>query len=151
MDFKKLAPSEIRYSQDSISNTFRSGQNIGETLDEIVSDPDTANRIPKISVFNKDDTWFTSDNRRLWVFKKAEEIERQQREGTTNGNRTATERERTTNENRTATEREGTTNGNRTAAEKQKYCNRSDCFLHCNIFRYETSTNGNRTATERDG
>ena len=125
MDFKKLAPSEIRYSQDSISNTFRSGQNIGETLDEIVSDPDTANRIPKISVFNKDDKWFTSDNRRLWVFKKAEEIERQQREGTTNGNRTA--------------------------AEKQKYCNRSDCFLHCNIFRYETSTNGNRTATERDG
>ena len=78
MDVINLAPSVIRYSQDSISNTFgdstnHAGQYIGETLDEIVSNPDTADLIPYISVFNKDDKWFTSDNRRLWVFKKAEE------------------------------------------------------------------------------
>jgi hypothetical protein len=74
-----LAPSEIRYSQDSISNSFgdsthHADQKIGETLDEIVMDSDKANFIPNISVFNKDGKWFTSDNRRLWVFKKAEEL-----------------------------------------------------------------------------
>ena len=75
----KLAPSVIRFSQDSISNTFcdntyHAGQYIGETLDEIVRDPYTVDVIPNISVFNKDGKWFTSDNRRLWVFKKAEEL-----------------------------------------------------------------------------
>jgi hypothetical protein len=75
----KLAPSEIRFSQDSISNsfganTYHAGQYIGETLDEIVRNPDTADRIPNISVFNIDGTWITSDNRRLWVFQKAEEL-----------------------------------------------------------------------------
>jgi hypothetical protein len=79
MDVINLAPSAIRYSQDSISNTFgdstnHAGQYIGETLDEIVSNPNTANLIPNISVFNKDDKWFTLDNRRLWVFKRAEEL-----------------------------------------------------------------------------
>ena len=79
MDVIKLAPSEIRFSQDSISNSFRAstyhaGQYIGETLDEIVRNPDTVDRIPNISVFNIDGTWITLDNRRLWVFKKAEEL-----------------------------------------------------------------------------
>ena len=79
MVVKKLAPSEIRYSQNSISNRFRADtngirQHIGETLDEIVRNPDTADRIPNISVFNKDGKWFALDNRRLWVFKKAEEL-----------------------------------------------------------------------------
>ena len=74
-----LAPSEIRYSQDSISNSFgdsthHADQYIGETLDEIVMFSDKANFIPNISVFNIDGKWFTSDNRRLWVFKKAEEL-----------------------------------------------------------------------------
>ena len=75
----KLAPSEIRFSQDSISNSFgdsthHAGQYTGETLDEIVRNPDTADLIPNISVFNIDGTWITSDNRRLWVFQKAEEL-----------------------------------------------------------------------------
>jgi hypothetical protein len=81
MDVIELTPSEIRYSQDSISNTFRArtshaGQYIGETLDEIVRDPDTVDLIPNISVFKKGvkKKWFTSDNRRLWVFKKAEKL-----------------------------------------------------------------------------
>ena len=79
MDVIKLAPSEIRFSQDYISNTFgdstnHAGQYIGETLDEIVRDPDTANRIPNISVFNIGGIWFTSDNRRLWVFQKAKKL-----------------------------------------------------------------------------
>ena len=79
MDVIKLTPSEIRFSQDSIFNTFRAGTNhagqyIGETLDDIVRDRYTADLIPNISVFNIDAKWFTLDNRRLWVFKKAEEL-----------------------------------------------------------------------------
>ena len=75
----KLAPSVIRFSQDSISNTFadntyHAGQYIGGTLDEIVRARDTADRILNISVSNKGGTWFTSDNRRLWVFRKAEKL-----------------------------------------------------------------------------
>ncbi len=51
MDIIKLTPSEIRFSQDSISNTFgddtdHAGQYIGETLDEIVEDPFMAVFIP---------------------------------------------------------------------------------------------------------
>ena len=74
-----LAPSEIRYSQDFISNTFgnnthHTGQYIGETLDVLVRDPYDVDFIPNISVFNIGVKWFTSDNRRLWVFKRAEEL-----------------------------------------------------------------------------
>ena len=79
MSVIKLAPSEIRFSQDYISNSFgnsthHAGQCTGETLDEIVRNPDTADLIPNISVFNIDGTWITSDNRRLLVFQKAEEL-----------------------------------------------------------------------------
>ena len=79
MDVIKLAPSVIRFSQDYISNTFgdntyHAGQYIGETLDDIVRDPDTADLIPNISVFNIGGIWITSENRRLWVFMKAEEL-----------------------------------------------------------------------------
>ena len=75
----RLAPSEIRFSQDSISNSFGDSTNhadkyIGGTLDEIVRDPHTADLIPNISVFKMGGKWVTSDNKRLWVFKKAEEL-----------------------------------------------------------------------------
>ena len=79
MGVNMLAPSQIRYSQDSISNTFgdntdHAGQYIGETLDEIVRDPSEVDFIPNISVFNIGVKWYTLDNRRLWVFKRAEEL-----------------------------------------------------------------------------
>ena len=79
MVVKKLAPSQIRYNQDSISNRFgdnihHAGQYIGETLDEIIRDPSRANRIHRITVVKKHGKWFTLNNRRLWVFKKAEEL-----------------------------------------------------------------------------
>jgi len=53
MGVNMLAPSQIRYSQDSISNTFgdnidHAGQYIGETLDEIVRDPDIVDFIPNL-------------------------------------------------------------------------------------------------------
>lgn len=74
-----LKPSDIHFSQDSISNTFgkktqHRNTYIGETLDELINGTATVFSIPTISVFTHKGKWFTSDNRRLWVFRKAEEL-----------------------------------------------------------------------------
>ncbi|CAG2201938.1 unnamed protein product [Mytilus edulis] len=74
-----LKPSDIHFSQDSISNTFgkktqHRNTYIGETLDELINGTATVFSIPTISVFQHKGKWFTSDNRRLWVFRKAEEL-----------------------------------------------------------------------------
>ncbi|CAC5413380.1 unnamed protein product [Mytilus coruscus] len=74
-----LKPSDIHYSQDSISNTFgkstvHSDKYIGETLDDLINGTVKVNNIPNISVFIHNNKWFTTDNRRLWVFRKAEEF-----------------------------------------------------------------------------
>ena len=47
---------------------------IGETLDQLLNGHCNVQSIPKISVAQRNGKWFTSDNRRLWVFRKAEEI-----------------------------------------------------------------------------
>ena len=75
----ELRPSEIFYSQDSIKSRFgnntRHGNTcIGETLDQLLNGHSNVESIPNISVVQRNGKWFTSDNRRLWVFRKAEEI-----------------------------------------------------------------------------
>jgi hypothetical protein len=75
----ELKPSEIFYSQDSIMNKFgdytpHGDTYIGETLDQLLNGHCNVLSIPNISVVQMNDKWFTSDNRRLWVFRKAEEI-----------------------------------------------------------------------------
>ncbi|XP_055995748.1 uncharacterized protein LOC130046316 [Ostrea edulis] len=72
-----LSPLQIRFSQDSIANTFgrctsHSFRPIGKTLDDILSGRCNVNSIPNISVMYKNGHWFTADNRRLWVFQEAE-------------------------------------------------------------------------------
>ena len=47
---------------------------IGETLDQLLNGNSSVQSIPNISVAQRNGKWFTSDNRRLWVFRKAEEI-----------------------------------------------------------------------------
>ena len=47
---------------------------IGETLDQLLNGHCNVESIPNISVEKTNGKWFTSDNRRLWVFRKAEEI-----------------------------------------------------------------------------
>lgn len=74
-----LRPSYIFYTQDSISNRFgwstsHSNMYIGETLDALINGLATVNSIPRIGVFWQNGKWFTKDNRRLWVFRKAEEL-----------------------------------------------------------------------------
>jgi hypothetical protein len=75
----ELKPSEIFYSQDSIMNKFgdytaHGDTYIGETLDQLLNGNCNVQSIPEISVVQMHGKWFTSDNRRLWVFRKAEEI-----------------------------------------------------------------------------
>ena len=74
-----LKPSEIRYSQDSISNTFDSKSrhsyvHIGETLDHLIEGRIAIDDIPEISVQKIGDKWVSADNRRLWVFKQLEKF-----------------------------------------------------------------------------
>lgn len=75
----KLAPSEIHYSQDSISNRFgkstqHSGVLIGETLDKILTGDCSIFDINTIQVVRRNGVYVTADNRRLWIFKKLEEM-----------------------------------------------------------------------------
>ncbi|XP_069125651.1 uncharacterized protein [Argopecten irradians] len=73
-----LRPSNIRYSQDSIACYFscgsHNGRPIGETLDDIISGQCTENDVPRMTVTRRNGHWYTGDNRRLWVFRKAEEL-----------------------------------------------------------------------------
>ncbi|KAH3896112.1 hypothetical protein DPMN_020285 [Dreissena polymorpha] len=75
----KVSPSEIYYSQNSISNMFDSksshrGRLIGESLDKICEGSCSIQSIPSITVAMHDGKWMTMDNRRLWVFKKLERL-----------------------------------------------------------------------------
>lgn len=74
-----LAPSDIYYSQDSISNRFgisteHAGELIGETLDKILTGACSIQDIKIIQVVCRYGMYITADNRRLWIFKKLEEL-----------------------------------------------------------------------------
>lgn len=78
----KLAPSDIFYSQDSISNTFgekteHAGKRIGEVLDDILEGKCSIDDIDTINIVIRDEgiyRYISADNRRLWIFKKLEEL-----------------------------------------------------------------------------
>ncbi|KAL4230017.1 hypothetical protein ACF0H5_010404 [Mactra antiquata] len=70
----RLRPSKIRYSQDSISNRFCDGELIGEVLDDLCDKRIRKRDIPMIEVALVNGKWYTADNRRLWVFRKLEEL-----------------------------------------------------------------------------
>jgi len=75
----EIKPSQIFYSQDSILNRFsdytrHANKNIGETLDHLLVGRCNVDDILTMNVMKRNGEWFISDNRRLWVFRKAEEI-----------------------------------------------------------------------------
>ncbi|KAJ8318960.1 hypothetical protein KUTeg_004051 [Tegillarca granosa] len=79
MTILSLSPSEIRYTQDSIGTTFgrstrHAFQPIGQTLDDLLKGRCSIYTIPSISVTWKNGKVYSADNRRLWIFKKAEEL-----------------------------------------------------------------------------
>lgn len=74
-----LSPSVIHYTQDTIATTFyemgrHGGVKLGETLDELLCDKISIKDIPRITVFQSKQQWFSLDNRRLWVLKNYEKI-----------------------------------------------------------------------------
>ncbi|KAK3596173.1 hypothetical protein CHS0354_010708 [Potamilus streckersoni] len=75
----QLRPSEIRYSQATISTVFDTKSRhpkkpIEDTLIEICDGRQTISNIPSITVCWYKDHWYTTDNRRLWVFKHLEAL-----------------------------------------------------------------------------
>ncbi|XP_033745120.1 uncharacterized protein LOC117330754 [Pecten maximus] len=74
-----LRPNDIRFSQDSINNVFdkrstHANRRIGETLDALLRGLCKISDIPTITVVQRNGAWYTTDNRRLWVFRKLEEL-----------------------------------------------------------------------------
>ncbi|XP_060567916.1 uncharacterized protein LOC132726597 [Ruditapes philippinarum] len=70
----QLYPSEIFYSQESISCHFSGGNLIGETLDELCEGRLNVSDIDPISVTKVNGRWITQNNRRLWVFRHLERL-----------------------------------------------------------------------------
>ncbi|XP_060567913.1 uncharacterized protein LOC132726595 [Ruditapes philippinarum] len=71
----QLKPSDIYFSQDSISCRFSTtGKLIGETLDDLYEDRLSVSDIKRISVALVNGQWFSWDNRRLWVFRQLEKL-----------------------------------------------------------------------------
>ncbi|XP_045203706.1 uncharacterized protein LOC123556791 [Mercenaria mercenaria] len=69
----QLKPSEIYYSQNSISCSFtHNNKLIGETLDDLCERRISISHIPPISVTLINGRWVSADNRRLWVFRQLE-------------------------------------------------------------------------------
>ena len=71
-----LKPSDILYSQNSISNKFTNGLQIGEVLDDIMEDRLPISKLPTIEVKCIDGSYVSSDNRRLWILKQLERLGR---------------------------------------------------------------------------
>ncbi|KAL3891601.1 hypothetical protein ACJMK2_003856 [Sinanodonta woodiana] len=75
----ELKPSEIRYSQSTVSTVFdrqclHRKKPIEDTFEEICEGRTTISSIPLITVCRHKDQWYTKDNRRLWVFKHLEAL-----------------------------------------------------------------------------
>ncbi|KAJ8319288.1 hypothetical protein KUTeg_004379 [Tegillarca granosa] len=79
MHIDQHEPSVIRYTQNSTSNTFGNygryaNRLIGECLDDILLGVCNVHDKPTITVVRRNNAWYSADNRRLWVLKKAEEF-----------------------------------------------------------------------------
>lgn len=67
-------PSEIRYSQDSISSRFRDGHRLSYTFAELLYGRISVFSLGSMECLQKDGHWWAvSGNRRLYVFKKLQE------------------------------------------------------------------------------
>jgi antirestriction protein len=55
------------YSQNSIGNKFKNGDQIGEVLDDIMEDKLSISRLPTIEVMCIDGSYVSCDNRSAWI------------------------------------------------------------------------------------
>lgn len=64
-------PQDIRFTQDSVSNTFKDGQTLQSTIDGLKSGKISPNDLPPIRIFEKDGAVYSLDNRRLLAASEA--------------------------------------------------------------------------------
>lgn len=66
-----MNPWEIRFTHDSISCTFRNGNDILEVAEALSRGFIDVHDFPPITVGFHRGKWWSADNRRLWVFREA--------------------------------------------------------------------------------
>jgi len=67
-----LAPSEIRFMQNSISANFKTGQSVNRTIGDIEKGRISVEDLPMIRVVRKCGSYYAFDNRRLYVYRVLE-------------------------------------------------------------------------------
>lgn len=70
-----LCPSEIRYSQDTISHEFSNGTSLTSTFARLISGKEKVTDLPAIKCVCRNGKWYAGSrgNRRLFLYKKLEE------------------------------------------------------------------------------
>src|SRR6218665_160632 len=69
-----LSPSEIRYSQNSISHKFSDGNLLTSTFAKLISGQLSVTSLPPLKCVLKDGNWYaTSGNRRLFLYRMLQE------------------------------------------------------------------------------
>ncbi|CAG8799509.1 21891_t:CDS:2 [Cetraspora pellucida] len=68
---KYIDPFQICYSQRQINNTFQIGNDIENTINDLVNNKIKIENFPIIQICIIDDIFYSSDNRRLYCFKEA--------------------------------------------------------------------------------
>lgn len=69
----EIAPSSIRYSQDSIKTVFRDGKRLEDTFRELLYDEVSVYSLRTLRIVMKDGYWYVaSGNRRLYLYKHLE-------------------------------------------------------------------------------
>jgi filamentous hemagglutinin len=66
-----MDPGDIRFTQNSISSTFKDGTNVGETIDALRTGKTSPLDIEPIRTFQRNGQTFTLDNRRLFAASEA--------------------------------------------------------------------------------
>lgn len=69
-DSGAVSPSRIRFSQDSVSATFRDGSSVDDLVLGLRSGAVDPASVPPIRVFEQGGEWFALDNRRLFAFQE---------------------------------------------------------------------------------
>src|SRR5207244_13049018 len=68
---KEVNPFEIMFSQSTINNMFQIGNDIENTIDDLVNSKVKIEDFLMIQVCIIDDIFYSSDNRRLYIFQEA--------------------------------------------------------------------------------
>ena len=68
----QVDPSDIRFSQNNISENFRDGSSVDDLVTGLLNSTVDPNSIPPIRVFEVDGQLVTLDNRRLYAYQQAD-------------------------------------------------------------------------------